>query len=83
MAEYAGVPTTRHKLDMTFKTVSKKVNKAILGITLESEYIKQGNSSDIDMQSTFSAISAGNSSLNDEEEEEGEGGADGSPHSSR
>ena len=29
---------------MTFKSVSRKVGKAILGITLESQFIKQGNS---------------------------------------
>ena len=58
---------------MTFKSVSKKVNKAVLGITLESEFVKEGNSLDDDMQSTFSAFSVGQDSLleiEDEDEDE-------------
>ena len=55
---------------MTFKTVSKKVNKAVLGVTLESEFIKEGNSLDDDMQSTFSALSVGQDSLLELDEEE-------------
>ena len=63
---------------MAFKCVSKKVNKATLGITLESEFIKEGNSLDDDMQSTFSAVSVGQESLieAEEEEEEDDGAAD-------
>ena len=55
---------------MTFQCVSKKVNKAVLGITLESEFIKEGNSLDDDMQSTFSAFSVGQNSLLEINEEE-------------
>ena len=55
---------------MTFKSVSKKVNKAVLGITLESEFVKEGNSLDDDMQSTFSAFSVGQNSLLEIEDED-------------
>ena len=81
---------------MSFKPVSKKINKAVLGITLQSEFMKQGNAmyvtnieypfvwpaddnevcvvccSDDDMQSTFSAVSTGQDSLQFDEEEEEE-----------
>lgn len=30
---------------MTFKPVSKKINKALLGLTMESEFLKKGKSS--------------------------------------
>ena len=66
---------------MTFKCVSKKVNRAVLGITLESEFIKEGNSLDDDMQSTFSAISVGQESVieaDEEEEDEDEAAAEAS-----
>ena len=55
---------------MTFKCVSKKVNKAVLGVTLESQFVKEGNSLDDDMQSTFSAISTGQESMLDFDDEE-------------
>ena len=35
----------RHALDMTFKPVSKKITKALLGLTMESEFLKKGKSS--------------------------------------
>lgn len=65
---------------MTFKSVSKKVNKVVLGVTLESEFIKEGSSLDDDMQSTFSAISIGQESLLDidEDEDEDDDGNEGS-----
>jgi hypothetical protein len=28
---------------MSFKPVSKKINKAVLGITLQAEFMKRGN----------------------------------------
>ena len=63
---------------MTFKCVSKKVNKAVLGITVGSQFLKEGNSLDDDMQSTFSAVSMGQESMldfddEDDEDESGEG----------
>ena len=60
---------------MTFKCVSKKVNKAVLGITVASQFMKEGNSLDDDMQSTFSAVSMGQESMLDfdDEDEEGSG----------
>ena len=32
----------RHALDLNFKCVSKKVNEVKLGITLESQFVKEG-----------------------------------------
>lgn len=67
---------------MTFKCVSKKVNKVVLGITVSSQFLKEGNSLDDDMQSTFSAVSMGRESMLDfdDEDEENESG-DGHGHS--
>ena len=57
MSEYAGIPSSRyinrvdeynvnlwyrHALEMNFKPVSRKISKSLLGITLESEFIKEG-----------------------------------------
>ncbi|XP_064391177.1 uncharacterized protein LOC135339010 isoform X2 [Halichondria panicea] len=75
MSDYAGIPTAEHSLDMNFNSVSVKVQQASLGITLKSEFIKQGSAVDDDMQSTFSAMSAGTDASHrdddtDEEEEE-------------
>lgn len=59
MSDYAGIPTSRHALEMNFKPVSRKIRKCLLGITLESEFLKEGNANDDDMQSTFSAVEPG------------------------
>jgi thiol-disulfide isomerase/thioredoxin len=58
MADYAGIPNTRSALELDCKPVSKKIRKAHLGVTLESEYIKEGASNDSDMQSTYSHMTA-------------------------
>ncbi|XP_019856658.1 PREDICTED: EH domain-binding protein 1-like protein 1 isoform X2 [Amphimedon queenslandica] len=56
MAEYAGIPSARHALEMNFKPVSRKISKSLLGITLEAEFQKEGKDTDDDMQSTFSSV---------------------------
>jgi hypothetical protein len=69
---------------MTFKCVSKKVNKAVLGITVASQFLKEGNSLDDDMQSTFSAVSRSQESMldfDDEEDDEDGSGVGGHGHS--
>jgi hypothetical protein len=43
ISEYATLNGSRHTLDMSFKPVSKKINKAVLGITLQAEFMKRGN----------------------------------------
>ena len=48
--DYYSSFSRRHPLELTCKSVSKKVNEAIIGATIESEFIKQGDSKLINKQ---------------------------------
>ncbi|XP_014259920.1 EH domain-binding protein 1-like isoform X2 [Cimex lectularius] len=62
MKKYASIDSSQHHLNLTMKTVSKKIISASLECTLSCVFLREGKATDEDMQSMASLMSTNNNS---------------------